>query len=411
MLLGMPVPNLQSSGSPMTTDPHEPPSDSALPPVRAHVEALRSLRELVLANTIMCSEIPAPTFEENNLVRFLCDRFTESDLQNISTDEAGNAVAMLPGTLGEEGKNILVTAHVDKIWHAGVDHTVTVGPSSMHGPGVADNSLGVATIASFPIILERLGIEPRHNLILMGSTRSMGRGDLGGLRFFLDHTRIPISHAICIEGVQLGRLSYSSLGMNRAEITVTTPEVKDWYTRGRATAISEINRIVQRILQIPTPTEPKTAIILGSINAGSAYNAPPTRATLRFEVRSEAPGMVTQIRERIEEIIDEVNAEQQINAKLEILARRRPGSVGFSHPLVKATRGIMAELGLQPKIAPSTSELSVFLDRDIPALTLGVTTGANKHDPAESIQIEPIFRGLAQIVGVLQFIDGDLSDE
>ena len=199
--------------------------------------------------------------------------------------------------------------------------------------------------------------------------------------------------------------------MNRAEITVRTPETMDWLLRGRSTAISEINRIVRRILTIPTPAEPKTSIILGSLNAGSGYNAPPTRAILRLEVRSEAPGMVRHLREQIEEIIDEVNAEQQIHAELHILAHRRPGSIGFSHPLVKATRSIMETLGLSPKIAPSTSELSVLLERDIPSLTLGVTTGANKHEVNESIQIEPIFHGLAQIVGVLQTIDGGLSDE
>jgi tripeptide aminopeptidase len=376
-----------------------------------HVENLRSLREIVLANTILCSEIPAPTGEEGKLVRFLCDRFTESDLLNISSDEAGNAVGLLPGSLGQAGKNILVAAHVDKIWQPGVDHTVTVGASTLTGPGVADNSLGVAAVASLPLILERLGLPLRHNLILLGASRSMGRGDLGGLRFFLDHARIPIATAVCIEGIQLGRLSYSSLGMNRAEITVTTSEKQDWHQGGRTTAISEINRIVQRMLAIPTPTEPKTSIILGSLNAGSAFNTPPTRAILRFEIRSEAPGMVRQLRSQIEDIVDEVNAERQINAELQILAHRRPGSIGFGHPLVKSTRAIMETLGLPPKIAPSTSELSVLLERHVPSLTLGVTTGWHKHEVNETIEIEPIFRGLAQIVGVLQSIDRELPDE
>lgn len=393
------------------SDVSPPPLDALLTDVQGYAEKLRSLRELVLANTIMCSEIPAPTFGEDQLVRFLCDRFTESSLLNISKDEAGNAIAVMPGSLGEAGQYILIASHVDKIWETGVDHTVTVGASAIHGPGVADNSLGVATIASLPIILERLGIQLKHNLVLLGASRSMGRGNLGGLRFFLDNSRVPIASAVCIEGVQLGRLSYSCLGMNRAEINVRTSEVSEWQTKGRTTAVSEINRIVQRILAIPTPSEPKTSIILGSLNAGSGYNVPPTRATLRFEVRSEAPGMVARIREQIEEIIEEVNAERQINAELEILARRHPGSIGFSHPLVKATRAIMGILDLPPKIAPSTSELSVLLERSIPSLTLGVTTGAHKHDFNESIQIEPIFRGLAQIVGVLQFIDGDLSHE
>jgi acetylornithine deacetylase/succinyl-diaminopimelate desuccinylase-like protein len=379
--------------------------------VQGYISPLQELREIVLANTIMCAEIAAPTFGEADLVRFLCDRFTESDLQNISTDEMGNAIGVIPGSLGKDAKNILVAAHVDNIWESGVDHTASVGANAIHGPGVADNSLGAATIATLPIILKRLGIELEHNLVLLGATRSMGRGNLAGLSFFVDNTSVPIDSALCIEGIDLGRLSYSCLGMNRCEILVETPEIKDWQVKGLSTTISELTRIVQRILAIPIPSEPKTSIILGSLNAGSGYNVPPTFANLRFEIRSEMPGMVATIREQILEIIEEANAEQRVKASLEILAHRQPGSIGFSHPLVKATREIMGTLGLKPKIAPSTSELSVLLNRDIPSLTLGVTKGCNKHNFDEAIEIEPIFTGLAQIVGVLQFIDGSLNHE
>ena len=47
----------------------------------------------------------------------------------------------------------------------------------------------------------------------MGSARSLGRGDLEGLRFFLDNFKKPITAGVCIEGVKLGRLSYSSIGI------------------------------------------------------------------------------------------------------------------------------------------------------------------------------------------------------
>ncbi len=379
--------------------------------VEGYIQPLQKLREIVLANTVMCAEIAAPTFSEEKLGSFLCDRFTESELLNISTDEMGNATAVIPGSLGKDAKNILVAAHVDNIWPSSVDHTASVGASSISGAGVADNSLGAATIASLPFILQRLGIEPQHNIVLLGATQSMGRGNLAGLRFFVENATMPIDSALCIEGIELGRLSYTCLGMSRCEISLEAPEVKDWETRGHITSIGALSRIVQKILAIPLPSEPRTSIILGSLNAGSGFNVPPTNAYLRFEIRSEVPGMVTDVREQIEEIIKEANAEQRFQANLEILAHRRPGSVGFSHPLVKATRAIMENLGLKPKIAPSTSELSVLLENNIPSLTLGVTKGHHKHNVDESIEIEPIFTGLAQIVGVLQYIDGSLNHE
>ena len=48
---------------------------------------------------------------------------------------------------------------------------------------VADNGLGVAVLATLPLILEELGIELASNLVLLGTTRSFGRGDLASRAF------------------------------------------------------------------------------------------------------------------------------------------------------------------------------------------------------------------------------------
>lgn len=377
--------------------------------VRDLRERLIELREILLANVIMCGEIPSPAFHEQALINFLRDRFTESSLQNISTDEAQNVTGILPGTEGK--RNILVSAHVDKIWEKSIDHSVTVAEDRLTGPGVADNSLGVATVASLPLILDRLGIKLKSNLILLGSTRSMGRGDLGGLRFFVENTKAPIHTAVCVEGIQLGRLSYSSLGMIRLEIRLFTPEHMDWADADTTGAIVELHGVIDRILRIRTPQQPETSIILGSIIAGNAFNTPPTQATLRLEVRSLQPGMVAEILHQIEEIVAEINAESRARAEIRVIARRRPGGIAFTHPLVRAARAIMGGLDIKAKVAPSTGELSALADKGIPCLTLGVTKGEKKHEIDETILVEPIFKGIAQIIGVIQAIDGGLCDE
>jgi len=376
---------------------------------KTYREQLLPLRESILADAVMIGEIPSPTFSEEKLVKYVCDRFTEENLDSITIDEMQNATAVLSGQSGK--KNILVAAHVDSVWEDTVDHTVAVTTDSLIGPKIADNALGVATLTTLPFLLRALDIKLQSNLVLLGASRSLGRGDLGGLRFFTDHVKIPIGAAVCLEGVQLGRLSYSSLGMNRCELKVSTPEKRNWGEWGLSGSIVFMNRILQRILSIETPEVPKTSIILGSINAGTSFNVPPKHATLRFEVRSEEPGMVTRIREQIEEFIEEIIAENHIEVSLEVLAQRRPGSIGFSHPYVRSARAIMKELGIEPTVAPSTSELSVLLDKGIPSMTLGITEGDNKHQFDETIKIDPIFNGLAQLISVLQSIDKQLHDE
>lgn len=378
-------------------------------PVSDYRDKMMDLRERILADAVMVGEIPSPTFEEERLARFLCDRFTEEGLDQITADEVNNVTAVIQGS---EGKNkILVAAHTDRIWDASLDHAMSVTSDSLVGPGIGDNALGVAALTSLPYILKHLGVELKSDVVLLGASKSLGHGNQGGLQFFTSNTKLKINAGIGIEGIQLGRLSYSSLGMNRCEIRVKSPEEVDADEWSLSGAIIIMNQIVQKILAIETPEVPKTSIILGSINSGSSFNVPSTRATLRFEVRSEEPGMVARIRERIEEIIEEVIAENRVDVTLEVIARRKPGSIGFSHPFVRSAREIMKQLGIKPKVAPSISELSILLDNDIPSMTLGITKGDNHHQPDESIKIEPIFSGLAQLVATLQSIDNHLDNE
>ena len=368
-----------------------------------------SVRDVMLANAVMIGEIPSPTFKEEHRIAFLRDRFTEAGLEKISIDEMSNAVAVIPGKSGKQ--KILVSANADSYIQANVDHAMTVTSDRIIGPGICDNAVGLAAIATLPLLIDRLGIQLEHDLVLMAETRSLGEGNLAGLRFFLDNTKFPIRTGVVVRGVHLGRLSYSSLGMFRGEITVEAPERRDWKDFGSGGAVAIMNRIVTRMMEIPLPSQPKTTVILGSMHGGNAYNTEATRANLRFEVRSEEPGRIPLIAQIIQDIVDEADFETDANVKLSMVARRRMGGVAYGHPLVKTVKEIVEQLEVKPKIAPSTGQLSAFVDKGIPALTVGLTKGSGVHEMSESAQIEPMFAGLTQLVALLIAIDKGICDE
>ena len=385
------------------------PFESILQYIPRRREKLQSIREILLANALMIGEIPSPTEAEQERITFLSNRFTEDGLQNISIDEAGNGLAILPGTVGES--NILICAHADTVFHAKVDHAMSVGPDAISGPGIGDNSLGLAAIVTLPEIIKRTGLQFRDNLILMGATRSLGRGDLGGIRFFLENNTLPIRAAVCVEGVQLGRLSYTSVGMLRGEINVNVPSEYDWTRVGATSSVATVCKVVQRILGIPIPMEPPTKILFGSINAGTSFGTQPTTASLRFEIRSEQVGKVGELRDIIEDIIDEIANSSETEIELSVIAQRRPGGLAYAHPMVKAMRDILTTLDLKPYVEPSVGELSELINAGIPAVTLGLTKGDHKNEFQESIEIPSTFDGLAQLLALLETIDGGFCDE
>jgi metal-dependent amidase/aminoacylase/carboxypeptidase family protein len=239
----------------------------------------------------------------------------------------------------------------------------------------------------------------------MGATRSLGRGNLEGLRFFLSNTKIPFEGGVSVEGFSLGRLSHHSIGMMRGEIVCTVPEEYDWTRFGAVGAIVTLNEIINKILEIPLPKRPRTTIVLGSVEGGQHYDTVATRALLRFEIRSESEALEEGICEQIEDIASEVSSQTGAEISLDTFARRKPGGISFSHPLAKNARRIMKALQLQSRKSPSTSELSAFIDRNIPAITVGITTGEHQNQINEQVRIEPMFTGLAQLMGILISID------
>lgn len=372
-------------------------------------QSVKEQKEMLLANLVMMGEIPAPTFNEDRRIDFLINRFKEADLQENSIDEVGNGIGILKGRAGEN--YILVVAHADTVFDENTDHTIQVHKDKVTGPGVADNSLGLSTVATLPTLLDRLNIRLKDNLILMGATRSLGRGNLEGLRSFLSNYDQPIKAGIGLEGVELGRLSHTSIGMKRGEIHCQVPEEYNWSRFGDASAILTLNEVINKINNIRLPQRPRTSIVMGSIKGGSSFNTTALNATLRFEIRSESSEQVQSIHRNFEEIVSEVSSKSGDSIELDIFAQREPGGIPYTHPLIRNTRKIMDELQIDPRPGPSTSELSTFIDRDIPAITLGLTEGDHIHEINESIKIEPMYKGIAQTIATLKAIDGGYCEE
>ena len=371
--------------------------------------AFREVREIFLSNLVMISEIPAPTFEERERVSFILDRFSESNLLNTSTDEYGNALGLLSGTSGD--KNILIVSHIDTSVDSKTDHSASLGPGTITGAAVGHNAVGLAAITILPALIEKLDIHLKSNLILMGSAQSLGKGSIGGLRFFLSNTLHPITAGICVEGMKLGEISHRSIGMMRCEIIYNTPENYDWKMFGRIGAIETLSEIISRIREIPIPNKPRTSISFGSIESGTAYSVIASEGILRFEIRSETEEMVKMLKHEIQDIVAEVSSNYGIGLIMNVVGQRKPGGIPFTHPLIASARDIMDEMNVKYSVQPNTSELSAFIDSNIPAITLGITNGTRKDRNTEEIEIEPMSQGLKILLGLILSIDRRDFDE
>jgi len=372
------------------------------------IKKISEKRDSFLTDTVLLGEIPSPTYGEDERIRAVVDRFRENGLSAPNIDEFGNASAHLPGTEGQS--SILVMAHADSVFSREVRHEIQVGSGHMSGPGIADNALGLAAMIALPRLLDDLGIRLRDDLILVANSRSLGRANLEGASGFLETMSLPARAGICVEGSTLGRLSYSGLGTLRGEITLQVPSDYDWKRFGASGAISHVTGLINQIREIPIPKEPKTQLVFGGLRCGSSFNTSPKQGTLRFEITSEDDDIIGQMEDQLNEICEQFSAETGTLVSMEVVAKRQNCSIPFTHPLVKTTRSIMQEAGITPKVDPSTGDLNALILSGLPAVTLGLTTVENLREINETVQLDPLYAGMTQLVSLIQAIDQGICD-
>ncbi len=364
-------------------------------------EKLEPFREMLLANLVMVSEIPSPTFAESKRIEFIKQRFTECGLQNCSTDGIGNGLGFLSGSNSQ--KTILLTAHCDTPFSINEEHTCRVDAGKIHGPGVADNSLGLATLTTLPTILERLDICLKNDLLFIAAVNSLDHGNLGGIRFFLSNYHKTISHCIGIEGAPLGRLQFRSMaslgGMISCNVNRKVSE---------QSAVEVINQVITRLQAIKLSDDTHTDLVLGAVQGGASYKIPARNSFLKFQLRSNIDDSIQKTVKKIDTILNDIEQQAGVTVSLDVIARSKAGGLEATHPFVEMTRQVMTNLEIVPSDTIYSSTISAYVEQNLPAICIGISNGENINYPDEYIEIDPITKGLAQLIGVLLVIDGEL---
>jgi di/tripeptidase len=109
--------------------------------------------------------------------------------------------------------------------------------------------------------------------------------------------------------------------------------------------------------------------------------------------------------------VDGISNENEVGLNIKTISNLKAARLKFNHPLVKSAAAVLNSLGIKPISKSTESALSLFLSRKIPTVTLGITHGENYYTSKATMEIEPMFKGIAQIIGVLKAIDSGVCDE
>lgn len=375
------------------------------------LEAIISMKEMILANLVMTAQIPAKTFNEAERAKYVLNRFVESGISDTSMDKIGNVIATIPGRTHK--RRILLSAHMDTLFDETKDHNVSISSERAEGTGIADNALGVTVLLMLPEIFKKLNLEFECDIVLLATAASKEKGDLAGMRHFFKH-HPHIDFNLNLEGLTLGQVDHSSLSRIRCDVecTLETDKESSWRSLGNVSAIMMLNDIMDSLFSIPLPRKPKTVVNVGKILGGNSYSRICTNASLQLEVRSEDDQITEKLIGEIRDNCHDIGAKYGVEIDLSFFSRHNAAGLRYSHPLVKAATKIVKTFDIKPKMGPSNSEIAVPLSLNIPSVTVGITTGAEDSPDTKSyVDLEPIPKGILQVLLLIDSINKGTCDD
>ena len=349
----------------------------------------------VVERAIQIQQIPAPTFQEQKRAEFVRDSFIGEGLSDICIDEAGNVFGRWTGT-GTE-KPLIVSAHLDTVFPIETNLRVSRGSDLIHGPGLGDNSLGVAALFGLFWSLRELKFQPRGDIWFVANVCEEGLGDLRGMKAVVDRFEGNVHAYLVLEGLALGHVYHRAVGVKRYRVTARTSGGHSWSDYGQPSAVHELAKLVVELASLNLPAHPRTTMNVGRISGGTSVNVIASEASLDLDLRSEGREALAGLVTTVERLTQKANR-PGVNVDAQVIGQRPAGEISASHPLVTLAKDSLREVGLDAGLISGSTDANVPLSKDYPAIVLGVTTGGSAHTVHEYINTVPISQGVEQLV-------------
>ncbi|MEO7913158.1 MAG: M20/M25/M40 family metallo-hydrolase [Roseiflexaceae bacterium] len=339
----------------------------------------------IIETAIAIQQIPAPTFDEAQRGADVAERMRALALADVRIDAVGNVYGRRAGRAG--GPGLLIAAHLDTVFPAGTNLAVRRDGARIYGPGLGDNSMGVAALLHLAQALEQADLANAGDIWFVANVGEEGLGDLLGMRAAVEQLGELVGAAIALEGCDPGRIIHAGLGVRRYQISARAGGGHSWSDFGSPSAIHALVRLAAQLTQLDVPKEPRSSFNIGVIQGGSSVNTIAERASLLLDLRSTAPDGLGTLIEQVEQIIANARtAEAGVTFAIETVGDRPAGNIAREHALAQLAGAAYAAEGLGEVYEIASTDANIPLSRGIPAVCIGVCDGGNAHRLDEYIE-------------------------
>jgi tripeptide aminopeptidase len=359
----------------------------------------KNLVKKVVDRTIAIQQIPAPTFAESLRANYLAEQFGQEGLQDVTIDKIGNVFARIPGN--GSMPPLILSAHTDTVFPANTVLNISHTKGKVSGPGIGDNSLGVAGLFGLLWMARALDISFPGDIWLVANVGEEGLGDLNGMRAVVDRFgEQPLAY-IVLEGMSYGRVYHRGLAVRRYQITARTQGGHSWGDYGSPSAIHALAELVHQITNLSLPESPPTSLNVGVIAGGTSVNTIAAEAKLELDLRSTDSSQLKKLSDTVEKLVEAVNR-PGVTFTAQVIGDRPVGMIPATHPLVQLAVRSLKKQGLQPDLNVSSTDANIPLSRGYASICIGLSTGGGAHTSEEYMLTQHLAAGLNHLLEVVQ---------
>jgi tripeptide aminopeptidase len=355
------------------------------PPVRSAFAWFVSHEAELLERQLELARIPAPPFGEQARSEWLLERFLETGLRDVSSDEVGNVFGVHPGV---GGRFVTVSAHMDTVFPAGTPLNVRQQGTRLYGPGVSDNGAGLAALLAVAGAVCETRIKHDAPLLFIANVGEEGEGDLRGMRHIFSDRRWvdAIAYNLVLDGAGTDTIVAEALGSRRFEVIVRGPGGHSWSDFGAPNPIVVLARAIEAFTRMPVPTTPKTTFNIGVIRGGTSVNSIPESASMRVDIRSTSGSEIERLERGLRVALDQAIEDETrtmegrqgmqrrqmgLTSEVVVIGDRPGGELPSGSRMLQVIRAVDAQLGNVAQIQRASTDANIPLSLGREAVAIG----------------------------------------
>jgi tripeptide aminopeptidase len=377
------------------------------PAVRRALDLARRSEPDTIRDQIRLCEIPAPPFSEGARAGAYAEALRAAGLTNVRVDKAGNVLGERRGRTRRP--HLVLSAHLDTVFPAGMSVSVTRDKNWLHGPGIGDDCRGLAVVLAVARTLNAAAVQTEGPITFVGTVGEEGLGDLRGVKTLYSTTlRESSDRFVSVDGDGYA-ITNVGIGSRRYRVTFRGPGGHSYENFGRANPVNAVGIAVARLSRLEVPAFPRTTFTVGRIGGGTAINAIASEAWMEIDLRSSdaaalkqlEAGVQATVRAALEEENSRRKSHEPLTVTLDLVGNRPAARTGPTAPIVETAVAALKALALPVRFDEGSTDANLPMSVGIPAIAIGGGgVGRDAHSPRESFDTTDSWKG-TQLVTLL----------